>query len=224
MSYAGSVSLSVAGEAKILIVGEQLTRRPCPARPVRRHQRRPKRAHAFPGGVRAGGFTLVELLVALLVAAVLLGVGVPGLLDISERNRLETVATRLTTSLISARSEALKRNQPVIVCKSANGSTCIESGGWERGWMTFADSDLDGDKDGAEGIIAVQQALPKGDTVRVSGAGLAHAVTYFPDGTASGTGVFVVCNKDGDTDLAREIEVSATGRPVRHRGTETCTP
>ena len=171
-----------------------------------------------------GGFTLVELLVALLVAAVLLGVGVPGLLDISERNRLETVATRLSTSLISARSEALKRNQPVIVCKSANGSSCIEAGGWERGWMTFADSDLDGNKDGAEAIIAVQQTLAKGDTVRVSGAGLANAVTYFPDGTASGTGVFVICNKGGDTDLAREIEVSATGRPVRHRGTENCTP
>jgi type IV fimbrial biogenesis protein FimT len=173
---------------------------------------------------RDGGFTLVELLITLLIVSILLGVAAPAFIDLLERNRLETTSTQFMTTLMAARSEALKRNQPVVTCKSVNGSSCVNAGGWERGWMTYADEDADGLKDGSEPVLSVHERLPSGDTLRVSGTDFNKRIVYRTDGTASGTGVFVLCNSDQDLSLAREIAVSITGRPQRRRTTTDCDP
>ena len=53
---------------------------------------------------------------------------------------------------------------------------------------------------------------------------LQDRIRYNPDGTASAPGVFVVCNRDQDTSLAREVELSVTGRPYIRRTTSNCLP
>ena len=184
--------------------------------------------HGFPvhGGARppSAGFSLVEMLVTLLVVAVLLGAAVPGLFNLVEQNRLQTTATRFMNTLMSARSEALKRNQQVVICRSIDGTGCAGTGNWEDGWMTFADLDADGSKDAAEPIITVHERLAKADTLRVAAPALQDQIAYSADGTTSAPGVFVVCNREQDTSLAREIELSVTGRPYIRRTTSNCLP
>ncbi len=170
------------------------------------------------------GFTLVELLVTLFIVAILFGLAVPAFVNLLERNRLETTASRFLNTLMTARSEALKRNQPVVICKSSDGSSCINAGGWERGWMIYADQNANGSKQGAEPVIAVHAALDKGDTLRIGSNDLKKTVVYQTDGTASASGVFVLCNSVGDKSLAQEIKLGITGRPQRGRTTLDCTP
>lgn len=69
----------------------------------------------------ARGFTLVELMVALAVAAVLLGIAVPSFRDMLERNRVAAQTNEVLGGLQAARSEAIRKNATHRFCSSGNG-------------------------------------------------------------------------------------------------------
>jgi type IV fimbrial biogenesis protein FimT len=66
------------------------------------------------------GFTLWELLMTLLVAGILIGIGVPNMMELQRNSAMTAAANQLVTGLILARTEAVKRQVPVGVCLSAN--------------------------------------------------------------------------------------------------------
>ena len=89
------------------------------------------------------GFSIIELLVALVLASFLLAVGVPRLNVFFDGNRMVSNTNNLVSAIQIARSEAIKRGQRVTVCKSANADagspSCSTTGGWEQGWIVFED-------------------------------------------------------------------------------------
>ena len=174
-----------------------------------------------------GGFTLVELMIVLVIAAVLLAIAAPGFRTLLERNRLQSASSNLFTSLMLARSEALKRNQPVWVCKGATSCSTGDEGVWEGGWIVHMDPNYPSNFD-PNNIIATRQALKSGDTLRVydlSAAGDSNRISFRPDGSASGETRFVLCNSDADTSTAREVRIGVTGRPrILTESIDSCTP
>lgn len=88
---------------------------------------------------RARGFTLIELMVTIAVAAVLLAIAVPSFTSVINGNRLTGEANELVASLQLARSEAVRRNMQVIVCSSSNGATCADSPNWTQ-WISVLPS------------------------------------------------------------------------------------
>lgn len=71
------------------------------------------------------GFTLVELLVVIAVAAILLVIGVPGFRDFILMQRLKGINAQLVTDLQFARSEASARGQYARVAFNSNAAmTC----------------------------------------------------------------------------------------------------
>src|SRR5678815_582441 len=90
------------------------------------------------GGRDCGGFTLIELLTAIAVLGVLLALAVPNFNDATLSARLNGIANSLVASSQVARSEAIKRNRDITLCKSANGTSCAGSGGWQQGWVVMA--------------------------------------------------------------------------------------
>jgi type IV fimbrial biogenesis protein FimT len=106
------------------------------------------------------GFTLFELLVTLLVAGVILGIGVPNLLEFSRNNRITATANDLITSLYLARSEAVKRTTPITLCASPepllNNPTCdpdVSDPNSEGGYIVWVDADADAVVDAGEQIL-----------------------------------------------------------------------
>ena len=75
---------------------------------------------------RQRGLTLIEFIVTLMVAAVLLGLGVPGFQKLVAAQRLRAASYNLVSDLVLARSEALKRRAAVQLLPSAAG--------WSGGW------------------------------------------------------------------------------------------
>lgn len=72
------------------------------------------------------GFTLVELMVALAVLAILITIALPSFTNMIQNNRSAALANSIVTALNVARSEAVKRNALVNV----------NSGGdWTNGWV-----------------------------------------------------------------------------------------
>lgn len=89
---------------------------------------------ASPTGV-LGGFTLIELMVTITVAAVLATVAVPAFRSFMQNDRLLTEANQLVMSLDYARSEAIKQDTSITVCASSNGTSCSGSANWSAGWI-----------------------------------------------------------------------------------------
>jgi type IV fimbrial biogenesis protein FimT len=70
------------------------------------------------------GLTLIELLVAIAIVAVVLGLGVPSLRDWMTAQRVSAVATELATDIRYARSEALSGNSAAGIVFSNSGKGC----------------------------------------------------------------------------------------------------
>lgn len=88
---------------------------------------------------RSHGFTLVELMITLLLAAIIMSLAVPGFGDLMRGNRAATQANELVAALNLARSEAVKRGARVSACPSTNQATCANSTDWATGWIVFVD-------------------------------------------------------------------------------------
>jgi prepilin-type N-terminal cleavage/methylation domain-containing protein len=68
------------------------------------------------------GFTLVEAALVIVVAGLLLGIAAPRFTTMRNSIRLDTAAQQLAGDLRRAQTEAIKRNQTVVVAK-VNDST-----------------------------------------------------------------------------------------------------
>jgi len=153
-----------------------------------------------------------------MIAAILAGTAVPSMRGLIRSTNLSSATSDLFASLTMARSEAVKRNSRVVVCKSSNGVTCVASGGWEQGWIVFHDSDNSGTREAGEELVQHVQAL-SGD-LRLSGnLNVSRYVSYSGAGTAkllSGAfqaGTITVCNVSPGAVEARQIILNSSGRP-----------
>ncbi len=86
------------------------------------------------------GFTLTELMITLAIVGILLTVGVPSLKTFMQGNRLIATSNALLSGLHVARSEAIKLNNSVSICKSNNGTGCTPTEDWQDGWIVFVDA------------------------------------------------------------------------------------
>lgn len=74
----------------------------------------------------ARGFTIIELMITLVVAAILLAIAIPSFNYLTVSSKLTTTANTLVNALGIARSEAIKRNANVVV--GTDGSVSVTAG------------------------------------------------------------------------------------------------
>lgn len=94
---------------------------------------------------RRRGFTLMELLLVLTLAALVLAFGAPSFREFRRNARLTGIANDLLTSLQLARTTAIERQVPVSICPTVNPRAAepLCSGGTFTGWIVFVDPDGD---------------------------------------------------------------------------------
>ncbi|WP_084005003.1 GspH/FimT family pseudopilin [Gilvimarinus polysaccharolyticus] len=84
------------------------------------------------------GFTLIELMVTLVVAAVLATVALPNFRTMIFNSRSDGLGEELVSALQATKAEAVKRGRRVSLCASnGDGSGC--AGDWANGWLMFVD-------------------------------------------------------------------------------------
>lgn len=161
---------------------------------------------------RNKGFTLLELMVTVAVAAVLLSVGVPSFRGVVMDNRMVRDSNQFVASINLARSSAVRFQRNATICTSSNFDaalpTCSGSTDWSNGWIVWVDKDRDGATDAAE-ILAVH--APIDDSTAFSSA---NAAQFSYD--ARGFGVspadnLTMCD-DRSGETGRSIRVNNVGR------------
>lgn len=106
---------------------------------------------------RQKGINLVELLVAMSIAAVSLVVGVPSFENVRMRSDRSSSIIELVGAARLARSEAALRGTAYSMCASANGTSCSDSDDWSTGWIVFADQDANGQVASQDDVVKVVQ-------------------------------------------------------------------
>ncbi|MDH5484262.1 MAG: GspH/FimT family pseudopilin [Gammaproteobacteria bacterium] len=184
---------------------------------------------------RISGFTLLELMMVLVIAAILLGIGVPSMQEFIKNNRLITINNEFVSSLQVARSAAIQHSGVAYVCASSTVNNavpvCNNSNNWESGWMAFLDTAGDGVFNPADPendvLLKVWDGVPFSSqvSVRTNSANInaVHYVRFNSRGlptTATGVGLqgmFKICDDrglmhpDGITVLGKGITLSASG-------------
>lgn len=166
-----------------------------------------------------GGFTLIELVVTMAIAAILLTQAVPSFRAMIANNRITSQINELVTAINYGRSEAAKLNTTVILCGSANPTAATPAcGGTVAGWLLFASGDTNNTFDAADTLIRVGTFVQSNIQV--------GANSVFDDGlqiNANGstneggtTGILTVCDDrdgDGTFDVAfgKEIRIQPSG-------------
>ncbi len=171
------------------------------------------RRRAAAHGAKQRGVTLIELMVALTIFALLLGIAVPSFRGFVAANRLSSTAQDFLASLQLARSEAMKRGAQISLSHSATPG----SGNWGSGWTMFVDTNGNGALDVGEQVLRDGAALTAPLTLLAS-ANFGTFIAFNRDGrlTNAGGGVFVLCQgtallEDGQS-RARAVLVNGAGR------------
>jgi type IV fimbrial biogenesis protein FimT len=168
---------------------------------------------ALRGPLAGRGFTLVELMIAIAVFAILLAIAVPSFRDASLGARLSSIANNMVASVQLARSEAIKRNAAITLCASSDGSTCDDDVDWDTGWVVR--------DDGAGTVIQVQQSLPAGWKLTQSGG--TSQLSFQPIGVGATAATFTACRSNPVGKQERVVTVTATGMAyVTSTATGTC--
>lgn len=156
------------------------------------------------------GFTLLELLVTLSIAAILLAVGVPSYITFIDNNRVTSQANDMLYSFNMARSEAIKRGTEVRLVSVAGSD-------WSGGWNLVADTNNDSDFDDPEDILMQWEALNSGGSLVIAVSN-SPTDTYMAfnsrGGLSPSNASFIFTLEPGDCDAidSRIISLEPSGR------------
>jgi type IV fimbrial biogenesis protein FimT len=156
------------------------------------------------------GFTVLELMTAVVVVAVLLVLALPSFRETAVRNNISAINNELIHTLNVARAEAVRRGIPVTVTSVGAAAS------WNGGWAVAAGANQ----------LSAQSAIPAGYSVcgKSNGAG-DGTITFSPLGALSGAISFDlnVNRPDGNKVLSRRLTIGSSGQ-VQARPDTTGSP
>jgi type IV fimbrial biogenesis protein FimT len=181
--------------------------------------------------IRQSGFTLVELMIVVAIAAILLSLAAPTFREMLVKRSVQAAGETLASDMRFARSEALKRAAPTVICRSTDGTRCSNvTGGWSDGWIVYVDP--------APVALPVNTVVPANDLVKVQQplaniasiqnvvlANTKQNVKYEPTGRTKSAADSLVITPTGSVPAGstRLLCISLNGRPaLREKGAVAC--
>lgn len=128
---------------------------------------------------RPRGFTLIELMVTLAIAAILMFLAVPSFVSFQKNAQLTSAANSLLVSINAARGEAMKRGMSVILVPTGNGSD------WKTGWVVVVDKNTP------------RTYTATGDNRVLTQAALPSGISITANNTAAGSTPYIMFNASG---------------------------
>jgi type IV fimbrial biogenesis protein FimT len=152
------------------------------------------------------GFTLIELMMTIAVAAILFGIAVPQFSTVTQNARISSARNGLFTAFQLARTEAITRRMHVVVCASVEGESC--SGAWVGGALVFVDANRNRQRESSERLLT-QFNADAFKNLNVQGS--RRLTSFGPDGRSGGSNqTLAVCAPGRNDGLS--VVISNAGR------------
>lgn len=133
--------------------------------------------------VNCSGFTLIELMVTLTIAAILAFVATPSLTTYKRNAELTSATNTMVSAINAARGEAMKRGMNAVIVPS-DGTT------WSNGWVVFVDANRNRTYEAAT------------DTLVLSQGAVSSYISVAGNGSATGTTPYILYDASGYAKLA----------------------
>lgn len=158
---------------------------------------------------RGRGYSLLELLMTIAIAALLFTIGLPSFAGVAARQRQSVEINALFHAVHLARKESIVRRKVVSLCPSFDGKSCTRERDWSGGFLMFENGDRDEPPqvDEGEPVLYRHQAS---DTVKITAnrRGFTLRATF----KRATNGTLVVCDRAGRIP-PKALVISYTGRP-----------
>ncbi len=153
---------------------------------------------------RQAGFTLIELMMTLVIAAILISVAVPSFREFRTNQQIKLTGQSLQSAFQLARTEAIKRSADVFV--TANGN-------WQSGWIVTTSNSRTYAECTAAATADCLQVFAGASTTSIVPSTAATQVTYSRTGRPTPTGLsFTVCDDAlSSTYTERVISIGTNG-------------
>jgi prepilin-type N-terminal cleavage/methylation domain-containing protein len=191
---------------------------------------------AMPRRRPAYGFTLIELMIVVAIAAILVTIGAPALGEFMADQRVRTTASDIAADFAFARVKAIENSRRAYIQKT--------SALWKNGWRVYVDQSTPPDdiyQAGVDQELKVFNGFPPKGTMYVCStvADFATHVSFRPDGrvvrsagavSVAADGIYVVDTLGGGAVAKNKIRgllfgVSGRVTVVKLNGTAPpCTP
>lgn len=112
--------------------------------------------------MRSAGFSVIELMTVLTIAAILLAIGVPSFNALIRNQRMTTTVNDFFAAVNLTRSEAIQRGTRVDLVPAGDGTD------WNKGWIILIDRNHNQTADAGEQIIFSHGPVSKGITIEAA--------------------------------------------------------
>lgn len=168
---------------------------------------------------RECGLTLIELLVTIAIVGILLSIALPSFREFLVGNRLSSDVNGFIGLINYARSEAISRNQSVVICPKSDSTTaCVSSQFWgQYEVQAFVDVDGSGTRNTGDILLKTIPAIDPTALERGFVRSSAGKITFRSVGYANTAQSFDIwAVKSGDTayefKYGRTVCISSPGR------------
>lgn len=152
------------------------------------------------------GLTLLEMLVAVAVLAIILTSVAPGIQTILIKNRITSDLNSLSAVVQHARFTAVNEQTNVLMCPTSNYTSCVAN--WKSPKMVFIDENGNGSRDDDEALIMTSDPLNTANSIY----GISGTLTFGEQGSISQSATITICPKDNDATYASALLLSLYGR------------
>lgn len=165
---------------------------------------------------QGAGFTFFEFMIAIAIAGILLGLGVPGTADLFAKRSADANAHAVWRALAKTREVAVMSGKRATFCGMDNNGDCVRDD--IRTLAIFIDRNRNRRLDGKETLVQRVDLNFNGEVVLRAAASQKFLV-YNSNGYARLPGSILLCHKSKNAVYARRVSVNRGGRPylVRDR-------